>query len=65
MLLGVIQLAAASLAVLLGNVCKAEGQAIGIGVVATNLLAALGGCWWATEVTPEWAQTLQLALPTG
>ncbi len=56
---------ASALAILLGNFARTDGQAIGIGVVATNLLGALGGCWWPIEVTPEWAQRLSLMLPTG
>lgn len=56
---------AAGLGVLLGNFARTEKQVIGSGVVASNLLAALGGCWWPIEVTPQWAQTLALATPTG
>lgn len=55
----------ASLGLLIGGLCATEGQAVGIGVFGTNLLAALGGCWWPIEVTPQWMQTLSLALPTG
>ena len=39
---------------------RTEGQAVGIGVLATNVLAALGGCWWPIEITPAWMQTLAL-----
>jgi ABC-type multidrug transport system permease subunit len=56
---------AAALAILIGSLCRTEAQAIGFGVIATNVLAALGGCWWPIEVTPEWAQHLALFLPTG
>jgi ABC-type multidrug transport system permease subunit len=55
----------AGLAIVSGNLARTEGQAIGLGVFAANLLAALGGCWWPIEVTPQWAQSLSLALPTG
>ena len=55
----------ASLGVLLGSLAKKEGQAVGLGTMAGNLLAALGGCWWPIEVTPQWMQRLALALPTG
>jgi ABC-2 type transport system permease protein len=55
----------ASLGLLLGSVARSEGQAVGIGVLSSNVLAALGGCWWPIEVTPRWMQTLSLALPTG
>jgi hypothetical protein len=56
---------AAALSLLLGNLARTEGQAIGIGVLASNVMAALGGCWWPIEITPPWAQSLSLALPTG
>jgi ABC-2 type transport system permease protein len=49
----------------LGNLARNEGQAIGLGILAGNVLGALGGCWWPIEVTPEWMQTLSLFLPTG
>jgi ABC-type multidrug transport system permease subunit len=56
---------AVSLGMLLGNLGRTEGQVIGLGVIASNLMAALGGCWWPIEVTPIWAQKLSLAFPTG
>ena len=55
----------ASLGLLLGSVARTEGQAVGIGVLAGNLLAALGGCWWPIEVTPSWMQAFAKLLPTG
>lgn len=55
----------AGLALVSGNLARTEGQAIGLGVFAANLLAALGGCWWPIEITPPWAQTVALAVPTG
>ncbi len=55
----------ASLGLLLGNLARSEGQAIGIGVLSANVLAALGGCWWPIEITPGWMQTFQKLLPTG
>ena len=56
---------AALLGLLLGNFGRSDGQVIGFGVIASNVMAALGGCWWPIEVTPTWAQKLSLALPTG
>ena len=55
----------AALGVVLGSVARTEGQAVAIGVIAANVLAALGGCWWPIEITPSWMQNLQLFLPTG
>lgn len=56
---------AAALGVVLGNFARTEGQVIGFGVVASNIMAALGGCWWPIEITPRWAQGIALAFPTG
>ena len=56
---------AATLAMLLGNFGRSAPQVIGVGVISSNLLAGLGGCWWPIEITPPWAQQLALFLPTG
>lgn len=55
----------ASAGLLLGSLANTEGQASGLGVLFANILAALGGCWWPIEITPEWMQSLQMLIPTG
>ncbi len=55
----------ASAGLWLGTIARTEAQAGGLGVLAANLLAALGGCWWPIEVTPDWMQAIQKAIPTG
>ncbi len=55
----------ASAGLWLGTVARTAAQAGGLGVLAANLLAALGGCWWPIEITPEWMQMIQKAIPTG
>jgi ABC-type multidrug transport system permease subunit len=55
----------ASAGLLLGSVANTVGQVSGLGVLAANLLAALGGCWWPIEVTPAWMQSIQQLTPTG
>ena len=55
----------ASLALFLGSLVRTEGQAVGVGVLASNALAALGGCWWPIEITPAWMQTFSKFMPTG
>ncbi len=55
----------ASAGLLLGSIASTEAQAAGLGVLFANALAALGGCWWPIEVTPDWMQFLQKLLPTG
>jgi ABC-2 type transport system permease protein len=49
---------------LLGNVGKSEGQLVAIGVMVSNILAAVGGCMRPIEITPQWAQKASLILPT-
>jgi ABC-type multidrug transport system permease subunit len=65
LVLAVYTLAAAGMAVLLSTLARSIGQAIGLGVVSTILMAALGGCWWPIEVVPHSMQVLSLCLPTG
>ena len=55
----------ASAGLWLGTVARTEAQAGGLGVLAANVLAALGGCWWPIEVTPDWMQAIQKLMPTG
>ena len=55
----------ASAGLLLGSVANTQGQVSGLGVLAANGLAALGGCWWPIEITPAWMQTVQQLTPTG
>ncbi len=55
----------ASLGLWLGCTARTEAQAVGIGVLAACVLAALGGCWWPIEITPSWVQGLQKLVPPG
>jgi len=55
----------ASAGLWLGTVANTQAQAGGLGVLAANVLAALGGCWWPIEITPEWMQSVQKMIPTG
>ena len=55
----------ASAGLLLGSLARTDSQAAGVGVLTANVLAALGGCWWPIEVTPDWMQGLQKLMPTG
>jgi ABC-2 type transport system permease protein len=55
----------ASAGLWLGTVANTQAQAGGLGVLAANGLAALGGCWWPIEITPQWMQFVQKLVPTG
>ena len=54
-----------ALAVLLGSLAQSEGQVSAISTISSLLLAALGGCWWPIEITPQWMQNMANFLPTG
>lgn len=56
---------AGSLGVLVGSVITAEDRVTGLCVLASLLMAALGGCWWPLEIAPPALKTIALCLPTG
>lgn len=56
---------AGSLGVLVGSVLAAEDRVAGVCVLASLLMAALGGCWWPLEIAPPALKALALCLPTG
>lgn len=57
--------AAASLGVLVGSLSAVEDRVVGICVLASLLMAALGGCWWPLEIGPPVMQTIALCTPSG
>ena len=56
---------AGSLGVLVGSLVAAHDRVSGICVLASLLMAALGGCWWPLEIGPPVMKTIALCLPTG
>ena len=56
---------AASLGVLIGSLVRAEDKVIGMCVLASLVMAALGGCWWPLEIVPDFAKVLAHCVPTG
>ncbi|HYU31971.1 MAG TPA: ABC transporter permease [Thermoanaerobaculia bacterium] len=64
LLLGAYLLAVAALATFLGAVLSTPEQASAVGWVASMVLAALGGCWWPSEVMPRWLWRAAHVLPT-
>jgi ABC-type multidrug transport system permease subunit len=56
---------AASLGVLVGSVTVSEDRVVGICVLSSLLMAALGGCWWPLEVGPPVLKTISLCIPSG
>ncbi len=56
---------AGSLGVLAGSVLKAEDRVVGVCVLASLAMAALGGCWWPLEIAPDALKVIAHCLPTG
>jgi len=55
----------ASLGVLIGSLVRSEDRVVGVAVLASLVMAALGGCWWPLEIVPDHVRTLAHAIPTG
>ena len=58
-------LMSAGFSLLLATVVKTERSAGAIAVLASLLLAPLGGCWWPLFITPAWMQFLAKLTPHG
>ncbi len=58
-------LAVAPLGVAFGSWFTDPDRAASIGVIATMVMAAFGGCWWPLEVVSEPLQQIALVFPTG
>ncbi|MBI4662281.1 MAG: ABC transporter permease [Verrucomicrobia bacterium] len=56
---------AASLGVLIGSVVTAEEKIIGLCLLLSLPMAALGGCWWPLEIVPVPLQIVAHLIPTG
>ena len=64
LLLGSYLLAVAALSTFLGAVLSTPEQASALGWILSMILAALGGCWWPSEVMPRWLWRASHVLPT-
>jgi ABC-type multidrug transport system permease subunit len=65
LLLAVYGWAAGSLGVLIGSVVQREDKIVGICVLFTLVLAALGGCWWPLEIVPDKVQFVAFLTPVA
>ncbi len=54
-----------SVGVLVGSVFASEDRVVGLCVLVSLLMGALGGCWWPLEIASPALQTVALCLPTG
>ncbi len=59
----VFTLAMACLSIFVGSVLHKEELIVAVSVLAANMFAALGGCWWPAEIVPPAFQTLAMISP--
>jgi len=52
-------------AIMLATVARTERSASSIALVASLVMAPLGGCWWPLFITPRWMQFLAKLTPHG
>jgi len=57
--------AVAGLATFLGALVKNPEQASAVGWLSSMVMAAMGGCWWPSEVMPGWLRTAAHVFPTA
>ena len=63
--LAVFAWVAAALGVLIGSVVKSTDRVVGLCVMLSIVMAALGGCWWPLEVVPTPMKVIAHCLPSG
>ena len=63
--LGLFGWLAASLGVFIGSVTSNPDKTIGLCVLLSMMMGALGGCWWPLEVTSETMQMIGHIFPTA
>ena len=57
--------ASATFGVMLASFARNAQAASAAGVLASLVLAPIGGCWWPLFITPEWMQALAKFTPHG
>ena len=63
--LGLFSWLAASLGVLIGSITSNPDKTIGLCVMLSMLMGALGGCWWPLEITGDSMQLFGHFFPTA
>ena len=58
-------LTSAAFGVMLAALVRTQASASSAAVLASLLLAPMGGCWWPLFITPEWMQALAKLTPHG
>ncbi|MBM3855016.1 MAG: hypothetical protein FJ399_17985 [Verrucomicrobia bacterium] len=47
------------------GVFESPEEIVGVCVLASLRMAAVGGCWFPLEIAPEWMKLLARTVPTG
>ena len=55
----------AAFAIMLATLAKTQRSAGSIAVLASLVLAPLGGCWWPLFILPKWMQAIAKITPHG
>lgn len=58
-------LTSAAFRVMLAGLVRTQASANSAAVLASLVLAPVGGCWWPLFITPEWMQSLAKVTPHG
>ena len=58
-------LTSAAFGVMLAALVRTQATATSAAVLASLVLAPIGGCWWPLFITPEWMQALSKVTPHG
>jgi ABC-type multidrug transport system permease subunit len=58
-------LVSSAFSIMLATLARTHRAAIAVGVLASLVLAPLGGCWWPLFITPKWMQLLARLTPHG
>jgi len=56
---------AGSLGVLIGSLTVTEDKVIGLCILLSLVMAALGGCWWPLEIVPDSMKLAAHVVPSG
>jgi ABC-2 type transport system permease protein len=65
LLLAVYSSAAAAFGVFIGSIISREDKVVGLCVLASMVMAAMGGCWWPLEIVPENLRVVGHLFPTA
>ena len=60
-----VVLVSASFGIMLASLVQTERSGDSAGVLASLVMAPIGGCWWPLFITPAWMQSLAKLTPTA